>query len=182
MIHTWFFLFLYSVLRCHWGILHILSVQFSHSVVSDSLWPHGLQHARLSLFITNSQSLLKLISIKSVTPSNPLSSPSLSAFNLSQHQDLFQWVSSSHQVANVLELPFQHQSFQRMFLLSCSVMSDSSWCHGLQQARLPCPSLCLRVCSNSCPSSRWCQPTILSSVAPSAPGFNLSQHQGLIIF
>ena len=45
-------------------------------------------------------------------PSHPLSSPSLPAFNLSQHQGLFQWVSSSHQVAKVLELQFQHQSFQ----------------------------------------------------------------------
>ena len=42
----------------------------SHSVVSDSLWPHGLQHASLS--ITNSKSLLKLMSIESVMPSNHL--------------------------------------------------------------------------------------------------------------
>ena len=47
-----------------------------------------------------------------IQPSHPLSSPSLSAFNLSQHQDLFQWVSSSHQVAKVLEFQLQHQSFQ----------------------------------------------------------------------
>ena len=40
--------------------------------------------------------------------SNPLSSPFPPALNLSQHQDLFQWVSSSHQVAKVLELQFQH--------------------------------------------------------------------------
>ena len=44
--------------------------------------------------------------------SHPLSSPSPSAFNLSQHQGLFQWVSSSHQVAKVLEFQLQHQSFQ----------------------------------------------------------------------
>ena len=42
------------------------------------------------------------------------SSVSSSAFNLSQHQGLFQWVSSSHQVAKVLELQLQHQSFQWM--------------------------------------------------------------------
>ena len=47
-----------------------------------------------------------------VQPSHPLSSPSPPAFSLSQHQGLFQWVSSSHQVARVLEFPFQHQSFQ----------------------------------------------------------------------
>ena len=45
-------------------------------------------------------------------PSHPLSPPSLPAFNLSQHQGLFQWVSSSHHVAKVLELQLQHQSFQ----------------------------------------------------------------------
>ena len=46
-------------------------------------------------------------------------------------------------------------------------------------AGLPCPSLSPRACSDSCPSSRWCHPTISSSVAPSPPAFNLSQHQGL---
>ena len=48
-------------------------------------------------------------------PSHPLSSPSSPAFNLSQYQGLFQWVSSSHQVSKVLELQLQHQSFQRIF-------------------------------------------------------------------
>jgi len=47
--------------------------------------------------------------------SHPLSSPSPPAFNLSQHQDLFQGVSSSHQVAKVLEFQLQHQSFQWIF-------------------------------------------------------------------
>jgi len=46
-----------------------------------------------------------------IQPSHPLSFPSPPAFNLSQHQGLFQWVSSLHQVAKVLELHFQHQSF-----------------------------------------------------------------------
>ena len=40
------------------------------------------------------------------------------------------------------------------------------WPHGLQLARLPCPSLSPRVCLNSCPLSRWCHSTVLSSVAP----------------
>ena len=48
-----------------------------------------------------------------IQPSHPLSSPSPPAFNLSQHQSLFKWVNSSHQVAKVLE--FQHQSFQWIF-------------------------------------------------------------------
>ena len=45
-------------------------------------------------------------------------------------------------------------------------MSDSLQPHGLQHARLLCPSPTLRACSNSCPSSRWCHPTISSSVVP----------------
>ena len=51
----------------------------------------------------------------SFQPSHPLSSPSLSVFNLSQHQGLFQWVSSLHQVAKVLAFQLQHQSFQWIF-------------------------------------------------------------------
>jgi len=47
-----------------------------------------------------------------IQPSHPLSSPSPPALNLSQHQGLFQWVSSLHQVAKVLEFQLQHQSFQ----------------------------------------------------------------------
>ena len=47
-----------------------------------------------------------------IQPSHPLSSPSPPAFNLSQHQGLFQGVSSSQQVAKVLESQLQHQSFQ----------------------------------------------------------------------
>ena len=50
-----------------------------------------------------------------IQPSHPLSSPSPPAFNLSQHQGLFQWVSSSHQVAKVLEFQLRHQSFQWIF-------------------------------------------------------------------
>ena len=47
-----------------------------------------------------------------IQPSHPLLSPSPPAFNLSQPQGLFKWVSSSHQVAKVLEFQLQHQSFQ----------------------------------------------------------------------
>ena len=50
-----------------------------------------------------------------IQPFHPLSSPSPPAFNLSQHQGLFQWVSSSHQVAKELKFQLQHQSFQRIF-------------------------------------------------------------------
>ena len=51
-------------------------------------------------------------------------------------------------------------------LFSHSVMSNSLWTHGLQHTRLPCPWLSPRVYSNSCPLSRWCCPTISSSVVP----------------
>ena len=50
-----------------------------------------------------------------IQPSHPLLSPSPPIFNLSQHQGLFQWVSSSHQVAEVLEFQLQRQSFQWIF-------------------------------------------------------------------
>ena len=68
-----------------------------------------------SLSITNSRSLLRFMSIESVMPSNHLilSSPSPPTFNLSQSQGLFQLISSSHEMAKVLEL--QHQSFQWIF-------------------------------------------------------------------
>ena len=47
-----------------------------------------------------------------IQPSHPLSSPSPPAFNLSQHQGLFQWINSLHEVAKVLEFQLQYQSFQ----------------------------------------------------------------------
>ena len=87
------------------------SVQFSHSVMSNSLWPQntpGLPvYHQLPEF---TQTPVHRVG-DAIQPSHPLSSPS-TAFNLSQHQGLFQWVSSSHQVAKVLEFQLQHQSFQ----------------------------------------------------------------------
>ena len=53
-----------------------------------------------------------------------------------------------------------------MLHFSSPVMSRSLTLHGLQHARLPCPSPTTGACSNSCPSSRWCHPTISSSVIP----------------
>ena len=85
--------------------------------MSDSLQPHGQRHTRLPCLSptpgvysnsypsnwwchpTNSSSVL----------------PSPHAFNLSQHQSLFKWVSSSHQVVKVLEFQLQHQSSQWIF-------------------------------------------------------------------
>ena len=50
-----------------------------------------------------------------IQPSHPLLTPSPPVFNLFQHQSLFQWIGSSHQVAKLLELQLQHQSFQWIF-------------------------------------------------------------------
>ena len=95
-------------------MMTVSSVQFNHSVVSDSLRSHEPQHTRPPC--------------PSPTPGVhpnpcPLSqwchptisssvAPFSSSFNLSQHQGLFKWVSSSHQVAKILEFQLQHRSFQ----------------------------------------------------------------------
>ena len=88
--------------------------QFSRSIVSCSLWPHGLQHTRLPCPLPARRSCSNSYPIVSdaIQPSRPLLSPSPPAFNFSQHQGLFQWVSSLHQVAKVLEFQLQHQSSQ----------------------------------------------------------------------
>ena len=97
--------------RPHHHFHGVNSVQLLSRVqLSVTPWIAALQ---ASLSINNSQSSLRLMCIESVMPPT---SPSLSihspAHISSQHQDLFQWVNSSHQVAKVLELQLQHQSFQ----------------------------------------------------------------------
>ena len=90
------------------------TVQLSRSVVSDSLRPHELQQARPPVhhqFPEFTQIYVHWVS-DAIQPSHPLSSPSPPAPNPSQHQSLFQWVNSSHEVAQVLEFQLQHQSFQ----------------------------------------------------------------------
>ena len=88
--------------------------------MSNSLRPHGLQNARhpcpsptLELTQTHAHQVGDTIQ-----PFHPESSPSPPAFNLSQHQGLFKWVSSSHQVAKVLDFQIQHQSSQHSGLIS----------------------------------------------------------------
>ena len=95
------------------------AVQFSSVQLlslSDSLWPHESQHARLPYHQLPdlTQTHVDWVS-DTIQPSHPLSSPHPPAFNLSQRQGLFKWVSSSHQVTKVLESHFQHQSFQWIF-------------------------------------------------------------------
>ena len=85
-----------------------VSPQFSHSVVSNSLRPHGLQHARPPC--PSPTPHVRWVS-DAIQPCHSPSSPSPPAFNLSQHQGLFQGDSSLHQVVKVLEHQLKHQSF-----------------------------------------------------------------------
>ena len=98
------------------GKCSLSPVQFSHSVMSNSLQPHGLQHTRPRPS-PHSRSLLKLMSIESVMTSNHLilCHPLLLPPSIFPSISLFQWLSSSHQVAKVLEFQLQHQSFQWIF-------------------------------------------------------------------
>ena len=59
-----------------------------------------------------------------------------------------------------------HTKYSITCLFSRTVVSNSSQPHGLQHARLPCPSLSPRVCSNSCALNQWCHPTISFSFVP----------------
>ena len=104
------FLMMYSAYK--------LNKLLSCSVMSDSLWPHGLQHARLPCPSPTPRAYSNscpLSQISQISIFYPLSSPSPLAFNLSQHQSLFQWVGTLHQVAKELELQLQHQPFQWIF-------------------------------------------------------------------
>ena len=95
----------------------ISSIQFSRSVMSDFCDPMdcstpGLSvHHQLPEFTQTHTHWVG----DAIQPSHPLSSPSPPALNLSQHQGLFKWVSSSYQVAKILEFQLQHQSFQWTF-------------------------------------------------------------------
>ena len=96
---------------------HSSSIRFRRSVMSKSLRPHGLQHAR---FPCSSPTLGAywnscLLSWWCHPTISPLLAPSLPVFSPAQDQGLFKWVSSLHQVAKVLEFQLQHQSFQWIF-------------------------------------------------------------------
>ena len=97
--------------------IHRSVSQFSCSVVSNSLQPHGLKHDRLPCPSptpgTYSNSCPSHRRCHSTTSSSVVHSPP--TCNLSQHQGLFQGVGSSHQVAKVVEFQLQHQSSQQVF-------------------------------------------------------------------
>ena len=93
--------------------------------MSDSLLPHGLQHARfpcpsLSPRVSSHSCLLSQWCHPTISSS--VIPFSISALNLSQHQGFFQWVNFSHQVAKWLDL--QHQSFQWIFRVAISFQID----------------------------------------------------------
>ena len=84
------------------------SVQFSHSVMSDSLWTHELQHARPPCPTQTPRVYSNFVHQvgHAIQPSHPLSLPSSPAPKPYEHQGLFQWVNTSHKVTKVLELSF----------------------------------------------------------------------------
>ena len=91
-------------------------VQFSSVTQSCPTLCNPMNHSTPGLpvhhqFLESTQTHVHWVG-DAIQPSHPLSSPSPPALNLSQHQGLFKWVSSSHQVATGLEFQLQHQSFQ----------------------------------------------------------------------
>ena len=156
-------MYIINILIKRWKQMDTDSVQFSHSVISDSLQPHLISGHQASLSITNTQSLLKLMSIKSVISSNHLilCRPLLLLPSLSQPQRLFQWVSSSYQVAKVLEPQFQHQSFQWIFRADflCDGLVGSPCCPRDFQESSPTPQF---KSINSSVLSFHCGPALIS--------------------
>ena len=173
-----------------------------------------------SLSITNSRSLLKLMSIELVMPSHhlilchpllpPSIIPSIRVFSnesvlhirwpkywsfsfsispsneysglISFRMDWLDFLVVEGSLKSLLQYHSSKASVLQCFSsvqFSCSVMSDSLWPHESQHSRPPCLSPTAGVYPNSCPSSRWCHPTISSSVTPSLPAFDLSQHHGI---
>ena len=110
--------------RCYWTHLKIwklmltdsYSVQFSSVAQSCPTLCNPMNRSTPGLPVHHqlleiTQTHVHRVS-DAIQPSHPLSSPSPPAPNPSQHQGLFQWVNSSHEVAKVLEFQLQHQSFQ----------------------------------------------------------------------
>ena len=99
-------------------VLHILSVQFSSVTLSCLTLCDTMNHSTPGLPVhhqlpESTQTHVHWVS-DAIQPSHPLSSPSPPALNLSQHQRLFQWVISSHQVATVLDFQLLHLISFRM--------------------------------------------------------------------
>ena len=117
--------------------------------MSNSLWLHGPQHIR---------------------PPWPSPSPRVCPSSCSLHQWCCPAISSSDALFPFSIFPiirdFSNDNIFRSVQFSRSVMSNCLWPCGLQPARPPCPSPTPGAYSNSCPSHRWCHPTISSSAVP----------------
>ena len=183
-------------------ILHFCcSVAQSCLILCDSVWTAALQ---ASLSFTNSQCLLKFMSIVLVMPSNYLilwlqSFPESGSFPMSHlfassgqkywnfsfsitppsvYSELISFRTDWFDllaVQDTLTSLFQHHSSVQF---SHSVVSNSLWPYGLQHTRPPCPSPTPRVYSNSCPSSLWCHPIISSSTVPFSSCFQSFRASG----
>ena len=110
------FLYSSSVYSCHLFLISSASVQFSSVTQSCPTICGPMNHSTPGLPVHHQ--LLEFTQTHvhwvgdAIQPSHPLLSPSPPVLSLSQHQRLFKWVSSSHQVAKVLEFQLQHPSFQ----------------------------------------------------------------------
>ena len=120
-----------------------------------------------------------------IQPPHPLLLPSPPALNLSQHEGLFQWVSSLHQVAKVWELQLHRQSFQWTFRVDffgcCSVAKSCSTVHDPMDYSMPDSPVPHHLPESAQVHVHW----IGDAIQPSHPlllsssAFSLSQHQGL---
>ena len=145
-------------------MVSLSSVQFSsiqllsHIQLFVTPWTAARQ---ASLFITNSHSLLKLMSIESVMPSNQL----ILCCPLLLPPSIFPNIRVFSNESNEL---FLHGLFNIYVVVAVHLLSHVQflWPHGMQHSRLPCPSLCPGVCSDSHLLSQWCCLTISSSLAP----------------
>ena len=121
-----------TIVKCLFSSVQFSSVQ-SLSRVRLLVTPWiAVRQASLSIIISWSSLRLNVHRVHdAIQPSHPLSSPAPPAPNPSQHQGLFQWVSSSHEVAKVLEFQLYHHSFQRNprsdLLQNGLVGSPSEW-------------------------------------------------------
>ena len=131
---------------------HLVS-QFTPSVVSDSLPRHGLEHASSSvLYLLEFAQTHTHWAGNAIQASHLLSSPSLPAFCLSQHQDLFQWVVCSYQAGQSIEasasasvLPMNIQdwslAFTGLFSLQSKGLSSLLQHHNLKASILQCSAI-----------------------------------------
>ena len=140
-----------------------MCVQWALSVVSSSLWSHGLQHSWLLRpwdfpgKKTGVGCHFLLQGIFRLSDGTWVSCVSCTGRQIFHH-----WASwKAHVYGKNYNLKrYMHTMFiAALFQFSCSVVSNSLWPHGLQHARLPCSSPTLRACHNSWPLSRWCHPT-----------------------